>query len=367
MTRRTALTVLVVGLVMLAGCSTFVQDPIESTPGNGTATATDTPSTTAMVTAASTATATPTATATQTTTETSTATPTATATPIPTETETPTETPTPTPTETPTETETLTETLTETTTETPTESETPTETETSTETPTATATATPTDEPAASVAGPEPPLDPEAVADAHVEGLRAAGSFAIADNATIEGAGESRTNDRSGQVNLDANTARLVSKPTEEATRYTYAEGAMAYEKTVFDELDQPQYEVSELGRPLAESLLTATEIAETVRAVDYERSGTLTRDGQELAVYVANGTDSLDTDVLFRGEGISEFSSTLVINPETGVVRTLKTERTTDALSADGSNTITETLRFSDIGSTEVDQPAWVDDLKQE
>jgi outer membrane biosynthesis protein TonB len=353
MTRRTVLMVFVAALVVLAGCSSLSQDPLESTPANGTTT-TGTPSPT-VTTAAPTTTATPAPTATRT------ATPTETPTATPTSTATPTETATPTPT--PTETATPTATPTETPTPTPTATETPTETSTETPTPTA----TPTDEPAEAVSGPEPPLDAESVADAHVEGLRTAGSFAITDSETIDGSAEREANDRSGQANLDANTARLVSRPTEEATRYTYAEGATAYEKTVFEAFDEPQYEISELGRPLAESLLTATEIAETVRAVDYERSGTVTRDGQELAVYVANGTDSLDNEVLFRGEEITEFSSTLVINPETGVVRTLKTERTTDALSADGSNTITETLRFSDIGSTSVDQPSWVGDLKEE
>ncbi|GAA0466313.1 hypothetical protein MUK72_01055 [Halococcus dombrowskii] len=325
MTRRTILTGVVIALVLLAGCSSFANDPAESTATNGTTAATGTPAPTAETTAAATTVSTATATVTATETATATATPTSTATP--------TETATPTPTE--------------------------------TATPTDTTTATETDESAASAAGPETPLDAGSIASGHVEGLRAAGSFSITDSETIEGAGEGGgTNDRSGRADLEANTARLTSQPTDEATRHSYAEGATAYEKTEYESME-PQYEVSELGRPLAESLLTATEIQETVRAVDYERSGSVTRDGRELAVYVANGTDSLSTDVLFRGEDVSEFSSTLVVDPETGIVHTLKTERTTDKLSAGEPNTIVETLEFSDVGSTSVEQPGWVDDLK--
>ena len=347
MTRRTLLTVFVVALVLLAGCSSFADDPLDSSSANETA-ATGTPST-AATTSLATATQAPTATATET--------PTATDTATPTETATDTLTPTPTATDTATPTPTATDTATPT--------DTPTPTATPTETPTPTETAT--QESSNAAVGPEPPLDGDSIASAHVDGLRAAGSFAVADSSTIQGGeGESETDDRRGRADLDANTARLVSKPTDEATRHTYAEGATAYEKTEFASMDDPQYEVSELGRPLAGSLVSATEIAETVRAVDYERSGTVTREGQRLAVYVANGTDSLSTEVLFRGEEITEFSSTLVVDPETGVVHTLKTERTTDKFSSGEPNTITETLEFSKVGSAGVDQPGWVDDLKE-
>ena len=102
------------------------------------------------------------------------------------------------------------------------------------------------------------------------------------------------------------------------------------------------------------------------MRAVDYERAGTVTRDGNRLAVYVANGSDSVDTgEPAFEGEDISAFSSTLVIDPETGIVHTLRTERTTDYLSSGEPVTIEETLRFSEVGTANVDQPAWVDRLK--
>jgi hypothetical protein len=81
--------------------------------------------------------------------------------------------------------------------------------------------------------------------------------------------------------------------------------------------------------------------------------------------VYVANGTDSVDTGTLYRGEDITGFSSTLVINPETGVVHRLQTERTTDAFSVGEPVTVVETLAFSNVGSTTVEQPDWVEQLK--
>ncbi len=355
MTRRTVLVVAVAMLVLLAGCSSLAGNGADSTEtsaatngttiDNGTATATTTPTSSATPTTTSTPTATATQTATSTPTATQTATPTQTATSTPTPTQTATSTPTPTQTATPT----------------PTATPTATPTPTPTATPMPTPTATP--EPAI---GAEPPLEAGSIASTHQSGLEAAGTFTVNSSSTIRGAGEDSGTDTSGaRVDLDANSAYQVSQPTEEATRYTYAEGATAYKKNVLDAFDEPEYETDELGRPLAESLTAGRTVLETVRAVDYERSGTVTNDGQQLAVYVANGSDSVETGPLYQGEEITEFSSTLVVNPETGVVHRLQTERTTDAFSAGEPTTVVETLEFSNVGSTTVEQPDWVEQLK--
>jgi hypothetical protein len=212
--------------------------------------------------------------------------------------------------------------------------------------------------------GSAPPLDAGAVASGHVSGLEAAGTFTVNSTTAIRGAeGESAT-DRA-RVDLGANTAYQVSRPTAEATRYTYAEGATAYQKEVKEAFEEPTYETAELGRPLAESLLADRIVAETIQAVEFERDGTIIRDGRQLAVYVANETDSVDTEVLFRDEEITGFSATLVLDPETGVVHQLRTERTTDAFSSGEPATVVEKLRFSGVGSTDVEQPGWVERLK--
>ncbi|PSQ50715.1 hypothetical protein BRD12_04380 [Halobacteriales archaeon SW_12_67_38] len=191
--------------------------------------------------------------------------------------------------------------------------------------------------------GSAPPLDAGAVASGHVSGLEAAGTFTVNSTTAIRGAeGESAT--EGARVDLGANTAYQVSRPTAEATRYTYAEGATAYQKEVKEAFEEPTYETAELGRPLAESLLADRIVAETI---------------------VANGTDSVDTEVLFRDEEITGFSATLVLDPETGVVHQLRTERTTDAFSSGEPVTVVENLRFSNVGSTDVEQPGWVDRLK--
>ena len=216
--------------------------------------------------------------------------------------------------------------------------------------------------------GPDPPFDAEALATGHESGLQSAGNFLVNDSSTLRDptADGPETDRRGARVDLGANTAHQVSHPTAETTRYTYAEGATAYKKEVLEGFDDPKYEVEELGRPLAASLIADERVYETVHAIDYNRAGTTTRDGTRLTVYVANGTDSIDTSKpLFRDEDISTFSSTLVLNPETGVVHTLQTERTTDYLSSGEPVTIKETLRFSEVGSTSVEQPSWVDRLK--
>ena len=128
------------------------------------------------------------------------------------------------------------------------------------------------------------------------------------------------------------------------------------------------QYETEELGKPLAGSLTGSSQVYEALQAIDYERAGTVTRGGTELAVYVANGTDSVDTSTaLYRNEDITAFNSTLVLDPDTGVVRSLETTRTTDYLSSGEPVTIETSLRFSAVGDTTVDQPGWVDDLKND
>lgn len=351
MTRQTAIAIVVVSLVVLAGCSSLTGDPSNTTgtqnvTGVGSATVateqtTDAP---AVSTTGRPATVTRTGTVIPTATDTATAT----ATPTPTATDTPTSTATPTTTATATPT--------------------PTDTPTSTATPTPTATATPTATPEPAAVGPDPPLDAEALANDHERGLRAAGTFVVNESSTLRDptADGPETDRRDAQVDVDSETAYQVSRPTAEATRYTYADGATAYKKEVLEGFDDPQYEVDELGRPLSETLLADQRIYETVRVIDYERAGTVTREGRTLAVYVANGTDSVDTSrSAFRGEDISTFRSTLVLDPETGVVHTLRTERTTDYLSSGDPVTIEETLRFSAGGSTSVERPAWVDRLQ--
>lgn len=203
------------------------------------------------------------------------------------------------------------------------------------------------------------------IASAHRNGLQAAGTFTYNYTRVVRGTGEELGANRGGRVNLDSNTAFFVSHPTDDATSYTYAEGTTAYEKEVLAGFDEPSYEVKELGQPLAESLVSGRIILETIRAVEYERAGTITRDGERLVVYVANGTDSIAADRLYPDEELSEFSSTLVLDPETGVVRLLRTERTTDKDGTGEPVTVTETLRFSNVGTTTVEQPGWVERLK--
>ena len=71
----------------------------------------------------------------------------------------------------------------------------------------------------------------------------------------------------------------------------------------------------------------------------------------------------SVDTSIpAFRGEDISTFSSTLVVNPETGAVRTLRTERMSDFLRSGEPVAIEETLRFSEVRSTQVSNLHGVD-----
>jgi hypothetical protein len=226
------------------------------------------------------------------------------------------------------------------------------------------ASSSPASEPAV---GPEPPLDADAVAARHTRGLREAGSFTINHTSTLRvpTADGPEFNRRGARVNLDVNTASQISHPTEKATRYTYAKGTTAYKKEVLEGFEEPTYEVEELGRPLAESLISATTIAETVRAVDYRRTGTITSNGQTLPVYVANGSASVNTDEgAFRGETITMFRSTLILDPDTGVVHTLRTQRTTDKLSGGDPVTIVETLGFSAVGSTRVERPNWTAQL---
>ncbi|EMA40520.1 DUF7537 family lipoprotein [Halococcus hamelinensis] len=374
MVRRTALILVVIALVALAGCSglsnsgdsTAVPTENGSEPGP-TATAVKATATgTSMSTAApTTAVSTATVTSSETTDGTATATGTRTSATTATATETPAgttpATETPTPTETPTATTTPTNTSTGT--ETTTATGTPTSTETATETPTENTTST-----TEAAVGPEPPLDARSIADAHESALQSAGSFTVNASSTLRDptADGPETETSGARVDLDADTAYQVSSPTEEATRYTYAEGATAYKRNVLS--GDSQYETEELGKPLAGSLTGSNRVYETVRAVDYERSDTVTRDGTRLAVYVANGTDSVDTSgALYRGEDVTAFGSTLVMNPETGVVRSLETTRTTDYLSSGEPVTIETTRRFSGVGSTDVGQPGWVDELKND
>jgi hypothetical protein len=281
---------------------------------------------------------------------------------------TPTETATATPTRTPTETATATPTETVTPTRTPTETATPTRTPTETVTPTATATPTPTPTPTetATPAGPEPPLDGSAIVDRHEAALREAGSFTLVQSTTLTDSTGSETDDSRARVDPDAGTVFRTSSPEESVTRNVYADGSTAYEQTVQEAFDDPRYEVTELSRPLADRL-TTLNVGVLIDGIDYRRAGTVTRDGRTLVQYTAEGPGAVTDPTAFSGEReeISAFSSTLLIDAETGTIRELRTSRTTDYLAAGEPVTIETSVRYIGIGSTTVERPKWAEALK--
>lgn len=217
-----------------------------------------------------------------------------------------------------------------------------------------------------------PPLDADAIAERHRAALEAAGTFSVESTSTLTGPtveGEDETT-RNARVNLDAGTAYHVASPTPEATTITYAEGATAYQREELEGFEEPSYEVTDLGRPLADRLVSAGEIGSIVSGVDYERAGTVSRGDRTLVRYTASGPDAVtDSTVFGQGEeSITDFASTLLIDTETGFVVELQVQRTTDAYTGgDGLTTVETTLVFSDVGSTSVEQPDWAEDLKDE
>lgn len=202
----------------------------------------------------------------------------------------------------------------------------------------------------------ETPLNGTAVDATHERVLSDAGSFTYHERRVIRT--ENRTNfgNRSSRIDLDAGVAVLnVTDPDAEpggyhSSRYLVA-GGENYKRTRTDgEVDYLRYNLSRNLREFARLNVASVTSNLTVTA-----NGTTTLDGE--TVYVYSVRENRTDDLLSSGAVVNVTIRYYVRGD--GLVKRMESRIT--VVSGALPSTVVSTRSYSQVGSTDVTEPAWV------
>lgn len=226
-------------------------------------------------------------------------------------------------------------------------------------TPTPTTTATPTDDGMAFPTGfgGEGVTDGAAALNGHTNVLLSQGNFTfvfVSESETEDGTTNTTLVNR---VNTEQRTAfRTITRPDAVATQYVA--GGTAY--TRIDPRDNRAVQYRSGSERVDPNGATARAlVGGLMRGVSWENPEQVTVDGEQAVAYEAgeltNASAVLDVDA----EAVDSFEATLVV-ATSGVVREVTYVAT---YTSDGSEvTDRVTVRFEGVGTTDVEEPAWVD-----
>ncbi|MFB6132940.1 MAG: hypothetical protein ABEJ44_06010 [Halanaeroarchaeum sp.] len=204
-------------------------------------------------------------------------------------------------------------------------------------------------------------LNASIVATEHERALEAAGSYTyrVAASATVDGrsAGSSSI---TAAVDVVADRARVQSQSALGPVT-TYLENGSVYQRVG---TDPPQYQTLEGNVSAGE--VVSSHVAAFVANYSFEPNGTTTIDGEVVRVYVAHATGSNATIRQDFGENVdvTEVEATLAVNEDGVVVR----HHIVANLSIQGGKSVgtyTRTVTFTNVGSTDVDRPPWLDEAR--
>lgn len=210
------------------------------------------------------------------------------------------------------------------------------------------------------------PLDASAVADAHLQSLRGAGSYTVESNATLERSSRNSTTDSRTVVRGDLESGAVYTRTganQRSTERFAFANGT-AYQR--FDTGSDVQYRnVTGRVRPASEYARVTVETF--VGLFDFSYAGTTTVDGRTVHVYEAAGASAVNSSAPTWGSlnesDIDAASATLHVR-EDGVVTRLGYDVT---VTVDGTQQrVVTTQRFTAVGTTTVEPPAWIPEARQ-
>lgn len=203
--------------------------------------------------------------------------------------------------------------------------------------------------------------DAASVAAAHERALDAAGSYTYEAEASATVDGES-----AGSSSLSAAVDRPADRTLVETGSVlgpvvTYVENGTAYQRIGAEE---PQYRTLEIDATAGE--VVSTDVAPVVRNHTFEANGSTTVAGEQVSTYEAHATGSNATLQTDLGEGVTVESVevTLAVRDDGLIVR----QHITAAISFAGDErdgTFTRTVTYSDVGTTDVTTPDWIEDAR--
>lgn len=202
--------------------------------------------------------------------------------------------------------------------------------------------------------------DSQDAAGAHTDGALSHDSFTVSYRAAVQ------TPDRSVQVNFtqQVNTverrAHLVSAVTGRTNIAQYYANDTVYVRSESPSTNQTSY--TSRQQPLNLEQVTGTQfVAPAVANASYGEAAVVERDGETLVRYesqeLTNATGLLGSGI--STENVTSFSATLLVD-EDGVVRRVEYRATVDR--PGGERTLEVVVEVSELDSTTVQRPDWVD-----
>lgn len=211
----------------------------------------------------------------------------------------------------------------------------------------------------------ETPLDGDAVADAHAAALSDAGSYTIESNATQSSSARNQTTETSTLIRGDLESGAVY---TRTAARQQTVEGFGFANGTAYQRYatgDRVQY-VNATGRMGNATGYARSTVAQFAGLFEFSYAGTETVDSTTVHVYEAAGSDALNTSApawsALNESDVQSVEATMHVR-EDGVVTRAGYDIT---VTMQGSQQrVDATQRFTAIGDTSVEPPAWIPDAR--
>lgn len=207
----------------------------------------------------------------------------------------------------------------------------------------------------------DPPLNDTAVLAAHVDALRAAGSYTLTSNTTVVASGRVERTVRT-VVRGDLATGRvLVDSRSGDRVRQLYRYGnGTTYERSVAG--GSSSYGAAAQQARNASAWSTA-QVARALALFHFEYAGTTDGESGTVHVYRASGSGALDRTETFFDESASATvtgaQASLHVRPDGTVVRVSYRYST---VIAGGATTVSFSGAFAELGDTDASPPVWVD-----
>jgi hypothetical protein len=209
----------------------------------------------------------------------------------------------------------------------------------------------------------ESPLDAATVADNHESAISDAGTF------TLESTSNQSQGDQSfsvtSSVAADLSSGEYFSEQNASnrlVQTYGYGNGT-AYQRLQFS--GETQYMIPQQS-PNA-SQLASGDLKSFVNAFEFEHAGTESVDGTTTHVYEASGFESLNQSAPGFGdldeENVTSIDARVYVTGD-GLVKQFEYGLTVDTEQGEASIAIEQ--RYVEVGSTNVEQPPWLDDARE-
>lgn len=241
-------------------------------------------------------------------------------------------------------------------------------------------------------------LDGSDLRSAHVAGLNESETYRSNVSLVIDGDDHTIRVDRTAAANTTADRAVSTNQYNSDAVTgdglvvTAYTDEDVTYRRSVLDAGDQAVTEYDAARAPYDDSLLavqpvTASDAARAdlvetvVDDVDWTQQGVERYDGGWVTRYEASGAENfsaVEESALVEGQGdraddttvpetldidVRSINATLLVSPD-GVVRHLEVHATGNA--AGEPVELTLTISTDGLGTTTVEPPAWVEDVRQ-